>query len=133
MPWGYALCSYCVGGTKYAVGIPNILRIISMGVTRYPRIYGAGVPKTGEDKYPVIPVYGEISQFENGLTPAGLAPASSCSFFERKVLCFPASCTASTFSCNCFSAMAKSAYHDARPLPFLTSMKSTEVQTLGAI
>ena len=25
MPWGYALRSYCVGGTKYAVGIPNIL------------------------------------------------------------------------------------------------------------
>ena len=32
MPWGYALRSYCVGGTKYAVGIPNILRIISRGV-----------------------------------------------------------------------------------------------------
>ena len=32
MPWGYALRSYCVGGTKYTVGIPNILRIISMGV-----------------------------------------------------------------------------------------------------
>ena len=57
MPWGYALCSYCVGGTKYAVGIrsmlvlcrgyqicrgiPNILRIISMGV---PDILGYMVP-----------------------------------------------------------------------------------------
>ena len=67
------------------------------------------------------PVYGEISQFENGLTPAGLAPASSCSFSRERycvflLLALPAP------SCNCFSAMAKSAYHDARPPPFLTSI-----------
>ena len=68
------------------------------------------------------PVYGEISQFENGLTPAGLAPASSCSFFERKVLHFPASCVASAFPATAFPAKAKSAYHDARPLPFPTSI-----------
>ena len=45
---------YCVGSTKYAVGIPNILRIISIGVPDI-LIYGAGVPKTGEAKYPVKP------------------------------------------------------------------------------
>ena len=32
MPWGYALRSYCVGGANYPKGVPNILRIISMGV-----------------------------------------------------------------------------------------------------
>ena len=49
------------------------------------------------------PVYGEISQFENGLTPA-----SSCSFFERKVLRFPASCAASAFPATAFPLQRRS-------------------------
>ena len=52
MPWGYALRSYCVGGTKYAVGIPNILRIISMGV---PDILGYMVRGCLKPGKPVTP------------------------------------------------------------------------------
>ena len=51
---------------------------------------------------PMTPKYCEICQFENGLTPAGLAPTSSCSFFERKILHFPVSCAASTFPATAF-------------------------------
>ena len=56
------------------------------------------------------------------LRPRVWRPASSCSFFERKVLRYHASFRCQRLFCNCFSAMAKSAYHDARWLPFLTSI-----------
>ena len=63
----------------------------------------------------ITPVYGEISHFENGLTPAGLALREKGTAFSCFLRC-------QRLSCNCFSAMAKSAYHDARPLPFSTSI-----------
>ena len=63
------LRSYCVGGTKYAVGIPNILRIISMGVPDILyRIYSAGVPKTGEAKYPATPVHVTVIIYDTAKT-----------------------------------------------------------------
>ena len=48
MPWGYALRSYCVGGTKYAVGIRSTLVLckgyqICRGDTLYARTVW-GVP-----------------------------------------------------------------------------------------
>ena len=66
-------------------------------------------------------LYGEILQFKNGLTPAGLAPTSCCSFFEKGTtfLCF---LHCQRLSYNYFSAMAKSADDDVHLLPFPTSI-----------